>query len=485
MGTSIRNLPIRQKIVVIIMIISAAALVLFGGVLLSYDFVTEEQDLLNGTTTLANVMADNISAAVAFNDPDAAVDTLGSLRTVPSVVRACVYTPNGLFAAYVEPGQAPCPEKSGSDLGVSGRYVQVETPIDLEGQRIGVVHLRATLAPLYARLRLEILAIAGILLCSSLFAFVLSSWLERFISIPILSLAKTANAVTNEKDYSIRAVKQTGDELGQLVDSFNDMLVQIEARDSELQHRAAELVKANRTKDEFLATLSHELRTPLNSILGWSILMQGGRLSADREKTALQSIERNARLQSRLIEDLLDVSRIISGKFTLDSSDVALRPIVEGAMEIIRPIAESKQIQIQWTCTPELVHVAGDAPRLQQAVWNLLSNAVKFSTSGSTIVLALDKTDTHARISVTDKGIGIDQDFLPHVFERFRQADGSSTRSYGGLGLGLAIVRHIVEMHGGLVHAYSMGKGHGATFTIDLPLFERPVRDVRLRISSI
>jgi len=470
--------------VVIIMIVSAAALVLTGSVLLTYDFLTERKDLLNNSTTLAHVMADNIAAAVAFNDPDAAVDTLTSLRAEPSVVAACVYTTPGLFAKYAKSGQPPCPEKPANDLA-GGSYLLIESPVDLNGQQLGIVQLRATLAPMYQRLRLEILAIIGILICSGLFAFVLSSWLERFISVPILTLAKTANAVTNEKDYSIRAVKDTGDELGQLVDAFNDMLVQIEARDSELQHRAAELVKANRTKDEFLATLSHELRTPLNSILGWSILMQGGSLSADREKTALQSIERNARLQSRLIEDLLDVSRIISGKFTLDSTDVALTPVVEGAIEIIRPIAESKQIHIRFAAPHEPVYVAGDAPRLQQAVWNLLSNAVKFSVSGGVIELAFDKTDSHARIAVTDSGIGIDPEFLPHVFERFRQADGSSTRSYGGLGLGLAIVRHIVEMHGGLVRANSNGKGRGSTFTIEIPLLERHTRDVQIRMSSI
>jgi signal transduction histidine kinase len=480
---SMRDLPIRQRIVAITMIISAAALVLSGGVLLTYDFVTQQRDLRNNSATLARVMADNIAAAVAFNDADAAVDTLGSLRAEPSIVAACVYTEGGLFAAYVKSGEAQCASSAGTDT--AGGFALIESPIDLNGQMLGNVEVRATLAPMYARLRLEIFAIVGILLCSSLFAFLLTSWLQRFISVPILTLAKTANAVTNEKDYSIRAVKQTGDELGQLVDAFNDMLVQIEARDSELQHRAAELVKANRTKDEFLATLSHELRTPLNSILGWSILMQGGRLSPDRERIALQSIERNARLQSRLIEDLLDVSRIISGKFTLDSSEVTLKPVVEGAIEIIRPIAESKQIQIQFKCTPGPVHVAGDAPRLQQAIWNLLSNAVKFSTSGGVVVLELEKTDTHAQISVTDNGIGIEPDFLPHVFERFRQADGSSTRSYGGLGLGLAIVRHIVEMHGGVVRAESRGKGQGACFTIELPLIERQSRDVQLRVSSI
>src|SRR5262249_17683538 len=155
-----------------------------------------------------------------------------------------------------------------------------------------------------------------------------------------------------------------------------------------------------------------------------------------------------------------------------------------GAIEIIRAIAESKQIQIHCTCPYETIHIKGDAPRLQQAVWNLLSNAVKFSTNGGTVQVVLEKTDTHARVSITDKGIGIDPDFLPHVFERFTQADGSSTRSYGGLGLGLAIVRHIVELHGGLVRASSSGKGRGATFTIELPLLERHARDVQLRVSS-
>ncbi len=430
------------------------------------------------------MIADNTAAAVAFNDPGAAVDTLDSLRADPSIVAACVYTSGKLFAEYKGFGQSPCPTQPviGS---MEGEYLHIESPIDLNGQELGTVHLRATMAPMYARLRVEILAIIGILLGSSLFAFVLSSWLEKFISVPILSLAKTANAVSNEKDYSIRAVKETEDELGQLVDAFNDMLVQIEARDYELQHRATELVKANRTKDEFLATLSHELRTPLNSILGWAILMQGGKLTPDRERTALQAIERNARLQSRLIEDLLDVSRIISGKFTLDSTDVSLRPVVESAVEIIRPIAESKQIQILTDCSDELLHISGDAPRLQQAVWNLLSNAVKFSNDGGTVAVRLHRTEEHAEISVTDNGIGIDPDFLPYVFERFRQADGSSTRSYGGLGLGLAIVRHIVEMHGGVVRAESRGKGRGATFTIMLPLLKKEHRDQRLRVSSI
>ena len=265
----------------------------------------------------------------------------------------------------------------------------------------------------------------------------LSSRLHRFISLPVLSLARAAKAVSDRKDYSIRAVKHSQDELGSLADAFNEMLAQIEARDSELRQRTGELLKANRAKDEFLATLSHELRTPLNSILGWSILVQEGRLSDERERTAFQAIERNARLQSRLIEDLLDVSRIISGKFTLDLSEIALKPIVEGAIEVTRPIAETKHIRIQAYWHPEALHVFGDGARLQQAIWNLLSNAVKFTGENGSIEVRLEKSEDRARISVSDNGIGIAEEFLPYVFDRFRQADASSTRAFGGLGLGL------------------------------------------------
>lgn len=184
----------------------------------------------------------------------------------------------------------------------------------------------------------------------------------------------------------------------------------------------------------------------------------------------MEAIERNARVQARLIEDLLDVSRIISGKFTLDSSPVVLNQIVEGAIEIIRPAAEAKETQIEVERPSTSVRITGDAARLQQVVWNLLSNAVKFTQERGRVIVRLEKTDVSARISVTDDGIGIPPDFLPYVFDRFRQADGSSTRRHGGLGLGLAIVRHIVEMHGGSVRVESQGSDRGSTFTIELPL---------------
>ncbi|MBD1865279.1 MULTISPECIES: PAS domain-containing protein [Trichocoleus] len=228
--------------------------------------------------------------------------------------------------------------------------------------------------------------------------------------------------------------------------------------------------QANRVKDEFLAVLSHELRSPLNPILGWSKLLQTGKLDAAKTQQALQTIERNAQLQSELIEDLLSVSRILQGKLNLNVSSINLVSIMRGAMETVRLAAEAKSIQIEATLAPEVGLVSGDATRLQQVIWNLLSNAVKFTPAGGQVRIRLEHFDSCAHITVSDTGQGIAPEFLPYVFEYFRQADATTTRKSGGLGLGLAIVRHLVELHGGTVEAESPGVGKGATFTVRLPL---------------
>jgi signal transduction histidine kinase len=329
---------------------------------------------------------------------------------------------------------------------------------------------------------MEVATIGVIFAIAVLFAFALSSQLQRFVSEPILSLADTANEVSRRKDYAIRATKQNEDEIGVLVDAFNDMIAEIQRRDHDLQDRAEELLQASRMKDEFLATLSHELRTPLNSILGWAVLVQQEQVPRDRQKAALQAIERNARVQARLIEDLLDVSRIISGKLTLDSSVISLRQIVENAIEVVQPAAEAKQTRIEFQKPGMPVRITGDAARIQQAVWNLLSNAVKFSPDHALVKVRLEETLHSARISVSDNGQGIAPEFLPYVFDRFRQADGTSTRRHGGLGLGLAIVRYLVEMHGGSVSVESQGRNQGATFTIELPRFASVSTDESFRL---
>jgi PAS domain S-box-containing protein len=236
------------------------------------------------------------------------------------------------------------------------------------------------------------------------------------------------------------------------------------------QRDRAKAEAANRIKDEFLAVLSHELRSPLNPILGWTKLLRTGRLDATKTQQALETIERNAKLQAQLIEDLLDVSRILQGKMTLNVASVNLAATIEAALETVRLAAEAKQIQIQTTFNPISGTVSGDANRLQQVVWNLLSNAVKFTPTGGRIEVRVEQVGTYAQIQVKDTGKGITPDFLPYVFDYFRQEDGTTTRQFGGLGLGLAIVRHFTELHGGSVQADSPGQNLGATFTIRLPL---------------
>jgi len=246
-------------------------------------------------------------------------------------------------------------------------------------------------------------------------------------------------------------------------------------RDRLLQQEQAareEAERANRIKDEFLAVLSHELRSPLNPILGWARLLQNGKLDEAKTKQALTTIERNAKLQAELIEDLLDVSRILRGKLSLTVSPINFASTVKAAIETVRLAAESKSIAIETHLDPNIGSVSGDATRLQQVVWNLLSNAVKFTPEGGHVTVQLEKVDRQARITVSDTGKGIVPDFLPYVFDYFRQADSATTRKFGGLGLGLAIVRHLVELHGGTIQADSPGEGLGATFAVNLPLMQ-------------
>lgn len=257
--------------------------------------------------------------------------------------------------------------------------------------------------------------------------------------------------------------------------------------------QAEQLRQANRIKDEFLAVLSHELRSPLNPILGWAKILQMGQQDETKTRYALKTIERNAKLQAQLIEDLLDVSRILQGKLSLKTAAVGLPFTIKAAIETVRLAAEAKSIQIQTWFEPNIGKVLGDSSRLQQIIWNLLSNAIKFTPQGGNVQVRLEEVSgelgnegvkalnsarettpatvhTYAQITISDSGQGISADFLPHVFDYFRQEDSSTTRSFGGLGLGLAIVHHLVELHGGTIQVVSSGEGQGATFIVRLPI---------------
>jgi PAS domain S-box-containing protein len=253
----------------------------------------------------------------------------------------------------------------------------------------------------------------------------------------------------------------------------NMRLLQYESR----ARQAAE--ESNRLKDEFLATLSHELRTPLTAILGWSSMLRDARLDEKTRATALEIIDRNARTQQQIIDDILDVSRIITGQLRLEAEPTDLRAVVEAAVDTVRPAATAKSINLRAAFDPDAGPVMGDPRRLQQVVWNLLLNAVKFTPLGGEAVVRVEREGAHARVVVSDNGAGIAPDFLPYVFDRFRQGDQSTTRTHGGLGLGLAIVRHLVELHGGTVKAESDGAGRGSTFTVELPLLRNAERGMR------
>jgi signal transduction histidine kinase len=228
--------------------------------------------------------------------------------------------------------------------------------------------------------------------------------------------------------------------------------------------------ESNRLKDEFLATVSHELRTPLTAILGWARLLESGGLDSQVTQQAIDTIWRNAKAQAQIVDDILDVSRIITGNLYMDLHPTEVVPVVRNAINVVRPTADAKGIRIEAQIDNLPATVAGDANRLQQVIWNLLSNAVKFTNNGGRVLVKVSQANAAVEISVTDTGQGIAREFLPYVFDRFSQADSTTTRHHGGLGLGLAIARHLVEIHGGTIRAQSRGAGEGATFTITLPL---------------
>ena len=232
----------------------------------------------------------------------------------------------------------------------------------------------------------------------------------------------------------------------------------------------AQAEAANRAKDEFLAMVSHELRTPLSAMLGWSRMLTTGKLDPDSVNRGIEAIERNARAQTQLIGDLLDISRITTGKLQLNVRPLRLDSVITNTIDAMRPTAQAKQILLHANLDTDAGSISGDPDRLQQIIWNLLSNAIKFTPAGGRVEITLERVGTHIQITVADTGQGIDAEFLPHVFERFRQADSSSTRKFGGLGLGLSIVRHLVELHGGTVQVDSPGEDQGATFTVRFPL---------------
>ena len=506
-GPRFHRMPIRHKLVAMIMITCAAVLLTASAGYLISDYYRTRGELRRELAAMAKLVLDNSQAAIEFRDPLAARETLQSLAANPHLRAACLYDAAGALFAEFRPAQtADCAVRApliGFQFGAD--RLDLTSGGALAGRRFGTVTLRTDLGILTSRLRMQAVVVAGLLVLALVVALILSARLQALVSQPVLALSQTAAQVSARGDYSLRARRTTDDELGELVDAFNRMLERIESREAELsrtndelrreiaerrraeQERAEMLVRereANRLKDEFLATLSHELRTPLNAILGWTKLIRAKAVAQASLDRALEKVERNAQVQSRLVEDLLDISRITTGKLRLDQRPFDLIAVANTVFDSIRPAAETRGVVLVRNFSAPTLPTVGDSDRLQQVIWNLLSNAVKFTPAGGTVTVSLAREGNRDRLTVSDTGIGIDPEFLPNVFDTFRQADASSTRSHGGLGLGLSIVKQLVELHGGHVSAASDGPGKGATFVVDLPVRSLPRPDEQRATSA-
>lgn len=375
---------------------------------------------------------------------------------------------------------------------------------------VDICHGTSRETPEFDRMTKSITLKKGVGLPGRIWASGLPAWVDNVTTDPNLPRAAVAlreglrsafgfpivvgGDVLGVIDFFSKETREPDDELLKLIVGIGAQIGQFSERKSaegklaallESERSArADAEKANRLKDEFLATLSHELRTPLNAVIGWSRMLSSGRLDAEASKHALEVVERNAWAQKQIIEDILDVSRVITGKLQLNLSPVDLVTIVDAALDAVRPAMEAKEIKIETFIDSSLRLISGDADRLQQVVWNVLSNAAKFTPAEGRIQISVKQESSQVEIEVQDSGPGIDPAFRPHVFERFRQADGSITRKHGGLGLGLAIVRHLLELHGGTIGVENVEDGTGAIFTVRLPLPSGELRPETLRSAT-
>ncbi|MBN1931850.1 MAG: HAMP domain-containing protein [Desulfobacterales bacterium] len=542
-----QNISIKQKLTIIIMLTSIIVLFLACASFVINDLLTFRQTMVENLTTLAEVIGSNSTAALTFNDQKAAEETLEALKADPNVIAAQIYTRAGqLFAKYhigrenseiLMPSPLDNKNIKASDGVRNGYYYEkgylnLFKDIVFDGESIGVVYLRSNLNELYSRLCLYVSVSATVMLASICVAYILSSKFRGIIFEPILYLTQTMKIVSDEKNYSIRAEKQTNDELGILIDGFNAMLTQIQLRDQKLENnreqlenevnlRTSEILKANkdlgravmdlkkakevaefanRSKSMFLANMSHELRTPLNHIIGFTELVADkhfGELNKTQEEYLGDVLQSSRHLLS-LINDILDLSKVEAGKLEINTTVVKLEALLKNSLVMIKEKAMKHSIQTKCHCDNIPTTINADERKLKQILYNLLANAVKFTPDHGSIIL----TARHAffddnqciisdgkkidlslsnkpptivhngflEISVEDTGIGIKPEDQRRIFDPFEQANGSSSRMYQGTGLGLSLTKRLVELHGGKIWATSEGENKGSKFNFIIPV---------------
>ncbi|HET9108066.1 MAG TPA: ATP-binding protein [Steroidobacteraceae bacterium] len=485
----------------VIFVTTATALILAGVAMMLRDLTVYRGDWNNEIDGEAQIIALATAPALAFDDHRLATRNLAALRANTAVMTAALYRADGaLFADYVHPGENPPPARipasSRERTRMSGQYLELTHPIERDGQFLGTVYFKArydVMSRLWGYLE-----ISGVVsLVSLAVALILSSSLQRGITRPLGAISEVARQVVRRKDYSLRVSETTGDEIGLVVEAFNGMLDEVQSRTDALERsnaalqeevtvrEAAEaerarasarleatmeaLRRADRRKDEFLATLAHELRNPLAPIRNAVKLLELPGADERRRQWGRDVISRQVQRMALLLDDLLDVSRITRGRLELKKDYISLSGLVASAIETARPLIDAKRHILETVLPEEPIELLIDPLRLSQAISNLLTNAAKYSDPGGRITFTAALGDEELTFSVRDTGIGLSAASLPTVFEMFSQVDSAIDRSEGGLGIGLALVKGLVVLHGGTVEAQSPGIGQGSTFTIHLP----------------
>jgi signal transduction histidine kinase len=458
---------IERKTLTLALVPTVLALMVAIPASLTSTYFTARRNQNADVESQAHVVADNVAAGLAFGDKEVVDDVVEAFEVRPNINLVCVYHTDGsLVSTFQRPGHA-CPVSWPAQLPAAVP-VAVQTA-SAAGKAVGTVYISGNYSNLFNWMRIQSVVAVFALVCGVMAAVSVTRHMRRYLAAPIAELAGTLDRVSASGDYSTRAQRRTGDEVGRLVDSFNTMLGVIQKKDTERNELLQKSQESNRVKDEFLATVSHELRTPLNAMLGWLQIVRTTDIDPDVLERAMASIERNAKSQARLVEDLIELSRVVTGKLQLKTKTVDIRAVVEAALDVVRTAAAAKGVAIRPSLPSSPIFVSGDRDRLQQVIWNLLSNAVKFTESGGAVDVSVAGDARSTFIVIADTGIGISPEFLPFIFDRFRQADQSTTREHGGLGLGLAIAKEIAELHGGTVQAASEGRGKGSRFMLTLP----------------
>ena len=477
---------IRRKFMLVVMATTLAALVLASIALVNYDLVTYQRTWIADLSTQADILGLASAPALSFQDPKTAEENLALLSVRPHVAAAAIYTADGsLFASYRRDSAdvtplPPRPGPAGHQVGV--REISLFRPIVTPDEQLGWVYLRARY-DLTGRLLSYLVIVVAVMLASLTVAALMSVALQASVIRPILAIARVAHEVKDRRNYAARVPKTTEDETGYLVETFNDMLGEVEQRTEDLERanrrleqevavrQSAEraLIEADRRKDEFLATLAHELRNPLAPLRNSLQILKSAGPGSEEAGMARDIMDRQLRQLVRLVDDLLDVSRITTGKVVLQREPVALQAIVESALETVRPFVAERGLALSVKTPGEPLTLWADPTRMAQALLNLLHNAAKFTDAGGRIDLLVERERNDLTITVADTGIGIPAHLLPVIFDMFTQLDRSLERPYSGLGVGLSLAKRLIELHGGTLEAASEGQGRGSRFIARLP----------------